>query len=373
MKSLGSVLDEYKGFGPGFDFLRIALAASVIWFHSFVVIGQMDELRATSAWFYVYSIMPMFFALSGFLIAASAQRLNLSNFLLNRGLRIVPALVVEICISALVIGPIFTAVSYREYFSSPVFWHYFTNIVGWIQYKLPGVFISLPSAGVVNQSLWTIPFEIGCYVLISLVIVFRLAGRLWLIISLAAALLILPVIAQAVGFVGVDGKTASTAMNYLLFTRGAVLFPSFLLGAIAYFLRYHIPASTSGLVCCIVFCSIVSIVGRDEWKEYYLLNLISIPALAYLTVLIGIIPMPRVPLYSKGDYSYGVYLYGYPLQQTLVSLFPKLNSWLPFFTASMIVATVWAAISWHVIEKPILMQRKKFSFVGRRIAATEQK
>ena len=345
MQSIGATLDKRKGFGPGFDFLRIALASSVIWFHSFVVIGQMDSLKATCGWFYIYSIMPMFFALSGFLIAASAQRLNLPNFLLNRGLRIVPALIVEICVSSLIIGPIFTRLSYHDYFFNSVFWHYYTNIFGWIQYKLPGVFESLPSAGIVNLSLWTIPFEIGCYALISFSIIFRLANHLNFIIGITIALLIIPIIAQAFGFVGIDGKTSSTVINYLLFTRGAVLFPSFLLGAIAYFLRYQIPTSSFGLIGCIIFCIIISFFGNDKWKDYYLLNLFSIPVLVYLTILIGISPMPKIPLYSKGDYSYGVYLYGYPLQQTLISLFPHLTNWLYFFMGSVLAATMWAMIS----------------------------
>jgi peptidoglycan/LPS O-acetylase OafA/YrhL len=136
--------------------------------------------------------MLMFFALSGFLIAGSADRLNLRNFLINRGLRIVPALAVEIIISALLIGPVFTTYPLPTYFKDAVFWHYFTNIFGWIQYQLPGVFLDHSSSGVINQSLWTVPFEVDCYALISGVIVFRLGRKPWLILCFAAALLILP-------------------------------------------------------------------------------------------------------------------------------------------------------------------------------------
>ncbi len=70
---------------------------------------------------------------SGFLIAGSATRLSLGNFIINRGLRIIPALAVEIVLSALVLGPIFTALPMSDYLSSPNTWHYFTNVLGIIR------------------------------------------------------------------------------------------------------------------------------------------------------------------------------------------------------------------------------------------------
>lgn len=310
MESVGTALGRHKGLGPGFDLLRIGLAISVLWYHSFVITGIMEQLSGSVLWFYVYSVMPMFFALSGFLIAGSAERLNLSNFLINRGLRIVPALAVEIAISALIIGPIFTTVALGDYFRDAEFWHYFTNIIGWIQYTLPGVFLDHHSAGVVNQSLWTVPFEVGCYVLISLVIVFRLSGKPWLILLVAAAMLVVPVLFQAAGLVNERGKTPYTLLNYALFTRGSLLFPSFLLGAYFYYVRNKIPFSKGLAVACVAACCAMAVAGNDGWRSYYALNLVSVPMQVYLTVFIGCCTVPKVPFYSKGDYSYGIYLYG---------------------------------------------------------------
>jgi peptidoglycan/LPS O-acetylase OafA/YrhL len=367
MHSIGLALERHKGFGPGFDFLRLALSLSVLWFHSYVITGTMHQLESSPLWFYVYSIMPMFFALSGFLIAGSAERLNLNNFLINRGLRIVPALAVEIIISALIIGPIFTVWALSDYFSSPVFWQYFSNIIGWVHYELPGVFLDVPSAGVVNQSLWTVPFEVGCYVLISGVIIFRLSSKPWLILAFASALLILPVLFQAAGCVGENGKTQYRLLNYALFSRGAVLFPSFLLGAVFYWLRHKTPLSKPLLILCVLGCVVLAVLGNPQWKSYYGLNLIAIPLLTYITVVIGTFSIPKIPLYSKGDYSYGIYLYGYPLQQVIVTVLPTITFWLPHFLLSLVLVTAAAAFSWHCIEKPILKQRKKFSFSARRM------
>lgn len=368
MESIGTALAKHKGLGPGFDLLRIGLAISVLWYHSFVITGIMDQLSNSVLWFYVYSVMPMFFALSGFLIAGSAERLNLQNFLINRGLRIVPALAVEIAISALIIGPLFTTMALSQYFAHPEFWHYFTNIFGWIQYTLPGVFLDHHSAGVVNQSLWTVPFEVGCYILISLVIVFRLSGRPALILLAAAAMLVLPVAFQLVGMVNEQGKTPFTLLNYLLFTRGSLLFPSFLLGAYFYYIRDKLPFSRNlALVSVAIACAIAAI-GSQEWRSYYALNLVSVPLQVYLTAYIGCCTVPKVPFYSKGDYSYGIYLYGYPLQQVIFSLFPSITHWAPHFAMSLALATLAAVFSWHTIEKPILRMRKHFSFTARRLA-----
>jgi peptidoglycan/LPS O-acetylase OafA/YrhL len=325
----------------------------------------MDKWEATPFWFYFYCVMPMFFALSGFLIAGSADRLSLGNFLINRGLRIVPALAVEITISALIIGTLFTTLPLKEYFFDPVFWHYFTNIFGWIQYQLPGVFLDHPSQ-VINQSLWTVPFEVGGYILISVVIVLKLGKKPWLVLVFACALLILPVLFQSAGMVGDNHKTNYALLNYALFSRGSLLFPSFLVGSVFYWFRYKMPFSSHIAIGCAIVGATIALIGNKEWCDHYLLNLVSVPIQVYLTVFVGLSSIPRVPFYSRGDYSYGIYLYGYPLQQVILSLFPTMTFWLFHFLASLIFTTAAAVFSWHFIEKPILGLRKKFSFTARK-------
>ena len=93
MTTFGKMLDEDKGIGPGFDFLRLALASSIVLFHAFLLTGNL-WIRFTPFWFAEYAIVPMFFALSGFLVTASATRLPLGQFAINRILRLIPALAV---------------------------------------------------------------------------------------------------------------------------------------------------------------------------------------------------------------------------------------------------------------------------------------
>ena len=109
-------------------------------------------------------ILPSFFALSGFLVAGSLLRNDLVSFGALRVIRIFPALMAEVIISALIIGPIFTALPLQAYFTDSRFYVYLLNMVGIVHFKLPGVFLDTPAPEVVNAQLWTVPIELQCYV-----------------------------------------------------------------------------------------------------------------------------------------------------------------------------------------------------------------
>ncbi len=186
----------------GFDYLRFGLATSLILWHtigtSYGSDAQLDVplvLRILEL-----SILPLFFSLSGFLVAGSLDRSpGLVTFFGLRILRIVPALTAEVTLSALILGPILTVVSLSAYFSSPLFRSYFLNILGDIHYELPGVFLSNPAPNVVNSQLWTIPFELKCYIALGFVAILGIVRR-------RSVLLALVVVAQIIfavrGFAG---------------------------------------------------------------------------------------------------------------------------------------------------------------------------
>jgi peptidoglycan/LPS O-acetylase OafA/YrhL len=366
MPSIGSVLESRKGVGPGFDTLRIALAFSVIGWHSFhIAAGEPHPLADLHFfWFPGYAILSMFFALSGFLITASATRLLLGNFILNRGLRIVPALLVEVVLSAIVLGAIFTTLPLSEYFRSDGFWRYFGNVAGFVSLTLPGVFESNPDHAV-NASLWTIPFEIGCYVLMAGLILCKCLHRPRLVLMLCAAF---GVIAVAIYLADPAFTSTSSLDPRDIFTgKGSRLFISFLLGIAIYLYRFDIEYSRRTALACLLFCLLVAAVGPLPGA---LLNVFVTPALAYLTAYLGVTDLPKLPLFHRGDYSYGVYLYGYPLQQTIVAIWPSHAGVAVVFILAAFATTAFAMFSWHVIELPILKLRSRFSFVaGTRIQA----
>src|SRR6202158_5230173 len=104
MQTLGSTLDEQKGYGQGFCFLRIFLATAIIAWHTASLTGHLEMARASAFWCVEYALVPMFFVLSGFLVAGSGMRLSTKNFVLNRAARIVPALFADIVFAALLIS-----------------------------------------------------------------------------------------------------------------------------------------------------------------------------------------------------------------------------------------------------------------------------
>ncbi len=372
MKTIGTVLDEHRGIGPGFDFLRIFLAVMVLFTHSFLIAeGEQHQFSHPGITVLQAAILPMFFALSGFLITGSAMRLRLSDFLLNRGIRIVPALAVDIVFAALILGPIFTTLSLQTYFHSYEFWSYFANIFGVIHYILPGVFEQNPFPATVNGSLWTVPYEIGCYVIMSALILSGLLKRP--IMALAATALVTAIIIgltikdinpASLGGVFDPDSAGFKLLNHFVGPKGLMLYVNFMLGAVFFLFRRFIPKHGILAVICIATPIAASFIFPTV--EGSTLCIIFAPMLVYLTVYVGMLEIPRIPLYHRGDYSYGIYLYGYPFQQALVSLFPKLTSpWL-HFAISLPLATLIAMGSWHFIEKPILRLRKKFSFTAQK-------
>jgi peptidoglycan/LPS O-acetylase OafA/YrhL len=75
---------------------------------------------------------------------------------------------------------------------------------------------------------------------------------------------------------------------------------------------------------------------------------------AYLTVYLGLLSPPRNSLVLSGDYSYGLYLYGYPLQQAVVTATPSLKLWYWNLLLSIPLAFAIAICSWWLVERPCL-------------------
>lgn len=377
MKSIGSVLTQHREVGHGFDFLRLFLAFSVVGWHSVALVSG-DDLaeRATAFWVYKYSVLPIFFALSGFLIAGSALRLSLKNFLMNRGFRILPALAVEIVLSALILGPLLTTVPLREYFSDRHFWTYFLNMFGWIQFTLPGMFVGQPFTAV-NGSLWTVPYEMACYVVMSVIIILGILKRPVLI---AAALVAFYALSVAQLYGDLNHYLPSTVVSAIdrFFNRAATnltgpnLVPFFLGGSLIYLWRFWIPYSWTLFLGCIGVLGASGMLGNLDWGLNPIFQALSIPPMLYIMAFIGVSNVPMPQHFKKNDYSYGVYLYGWPIQQTMLWIFPSLlGHSMRHFLFSSLSLLIFAAFSWRVIERPILQLRKRVSFTGKKAASND--
>lgn len=353
--SIAARMAATGGRSSGFDYLRISLAVSIILWHSISTsYGQAFEL---TIWrgpigLLMHFVLPMFFALSGFLVGGSLDRCpTLISFFSLRVLRILPALAVEVTLSALVFGPLLSTHDLASYFGAPEFHRYFLNLLGDIHYVLPGVFATNPLAHTVNAQLWTVPFELQCYAVLGALAVVGLVRRPALLLVLTAAAQLLWVL-QAIKL-GDNGSSNGAS--------GPVLVISFLVGLLFHLYRDRI-ALTGRLFALAVFVSLA--LSALPHGAYYL----PIPA-TYMTVYLGLLDPRRRGFLFGGDYSYGLYLYGFPIQQAVASIGPAMHHWYLNAAISLPAAFLVAFSSWHIIEKPALAQRRRVPALERRVLA----
>lgn len=323
----------------GFDYMRIILAVSVILAHTTLQTG-MEKSFISDLWcLYIVQIVPMFFILSGFLVAGSLERCrSLVSFLGLRIIRIIPALAVEVLLCALILGPIFTTLPLTDYFSNPDFHKYFLNIIGDIHYYLPGVFEGNKSTQV-NGQLWTVPWELACYVAISLIVIiggYKNKFGLTSVVIIGYSLELLQYL--------FSNKIESVA-------TGQITLLCFLTGLWFYRYKDKIPYSKKLFILSLFACIILITIPNC-------IRFISIP-LAYVTVYLGLTNLKRSNILLSGDYSYGIYLYGYAIQQAVFSVSPILHIWYFNLLASLPIVIFISYLSWHFVELPIL-QRKGF-------------
>jgi len=360
-------LDRVRGFGPGFELTRLVLASGVVLWHTLVITSSEPEARATPLWLFAWALVPMFFVLSGFLVTKSVLRLDVRDYLLNRAARIIPALAVDIVLCALVIGPLVTILPLADYVADPAFGRYFLNIFGWVHYFLPGVFLSNRLAETVNGSLWTVPFELGCYtVLAGLMMVGVLRRARWTALLAGSWLLISWVLTH--WHLESPGGLAGHAVNFLFLTQGSKLVPYFLAGSTLYLGQAYIRFDWRIAAACVAALLAVSLLvdGAAYWFRP-VVPLLACAPLAYLTIFCGLSRLPTPPSIARGDYSYGIYLYHFPLLQ-VIDQWHRFDQWWQLLAAAVLPVVGLAMFSWHVVERPTLALRRRFSLMGARVA-----
>jgi peptidoglycan/LPS O-acetylase OafA/YrhL len=288
--------------------------------------------------------------LSGFLVAGSLERNTITEFLTLRVTRIFPALAVEVLISAIIIGPLLTTVALQKYFSSYEFFSYFLNLLGNIHYFLPGLFIDNPTPKYVNAQLWTVPVELYCYLILT-------ASSMLGIVKIQNALF--------VGTLGVVLMLTFSAQFRLtelpLFSPDVgFLTISFLFGVSLYVMRRQITYSWF-LFLVSLFMYLTLCMNRN------FIYLSALP-LTYVIIFLGLQNPPKITPIRGVDYSYGVYLYGFPLQQTVCYLLPSHRFWYVNALSGVALALVLAYLSWTFVESKVISHRATcVSFVSSQV------
>lgn len=322
------------------DFLRFAAASGVILSHAF----PLGEGRGTVEPLEDFTrgqlslgrlCVAVFLVISGVLITRSWERTpDLARFVWARVLRIFPGLGVMLALTTLVLGPAFTTLPLGDYLASAdthLYWlRNFTLVTS--QWNLPGVFESNPYSSAVNGSLWTLRFEVGFYLL---TLGLGLAGLL------RKGMVAFGWVGAAVASL-ITGRLGFWPELYLYFGAGAAL----------YLWRDRVRMSPWLALACAAGWLVLARLGVGRIGT----GLFG----AYVVLYLAYLPAGALADFGRwGDFSYGVYVYAFPVQQAVTALCgPRMPWWLNAAVAFPGVVAL-AALSWHLVEKPALRRKDR--------------
>lgn len=219
--------------------------------------------------------------------------------------------------------------------------------------ELPDVFTKNPYPAVVNASLWTLKYELLCYVILAFAAALKLFNKTcmaWLLpvgLFLSCAFLICK-------FGGQPDPFQPLARFWLCFSLGVTFFV----------FRNKIKVSWS---LGFFLAALLSFSLGTAWD-----SVLSPLATGYGAVLVGSIPFAGIrELSNREDLSYGVYIYGWPISQTLLFWRPEMTAaQLIFWSCSF---SLWVAVlSWRLVEKPSLNSRRRIASAVRTLFMARQ-
>ena len=290
-----------------FDLMRLIAALLVVVSHTFPLAGQpafrivgVEDLGALG--------VSIFFVISGYLVSASYVR-DPKTYLVKRLLRIEPGLIAALVVTVLALGFVTTAPG-AEYWPRAALYVLRNALLYPATYALPGVFATVPLAGVVNGVLWTLRLEFSFYLVLMLI-----QARLRWVLALAA---VCGVVWLAMTFARPDWAAEKASRIAFLAARNGLLFFA---GAGLQLGKTKIP-TWLGAVSAVAF----PLIGP----------------LALPTAVIGLSRPGKLP----ADLSYGIYIYAFPIQQLLAAS-GQLN-----LVSAILGVLPFAAASWFLVEKP---------------------
>jgi peptidoglycan/LPS O-acetylase OafA/YrhL len=322
------------------DFFRLILALMVIIGHSPILNGSSNFWVDPITVFFNFTdsgslAVKIFFFISG-LVVTNSLIINKKpyQFLISRFFRIIPAYIIVLCSTVFVIGPLVTSLSMTDYFNSEQILIYIkNNILLNIMYELPGVFISNPYPRTVNGSIWTLSYEIGCYIVLFLVYLILRNKR-----KLLYNLIILTVIIEGFSPVKIlfPWLINNSDINLLpasfafgcFFAINADVIKIDIFSVIAMVLLYNIFSNSpyAGLIFILMSCIIVLYLSYNPFFKRF---------------------------NPKYDISFGVYLWGFVIQQTLYHYTGHIYVGLHCLF-SVIISMNLAFLTHFLIEKPFI-------------------
>ena len=343
-----------------FDVLRFGAALMVLISHSFALVGMREPMV------FHYTLgglgVNIFFVTSGYLIFQSWQRdPSPARYLIRRSLRIFPALGVVLLFTAFFVGPLMSNRTAGSYFSDPETYRYLGNFYFGGGRGLPGVFESNPYPKTVNGGLWTLKYEFFMYVCWLALGIFGQWKKVLLPIGLSLAIIISAVTAFWVSLpqdqvsAALPGLAALTKIRAEL-SSTVLRFPElacyFLLGTAFAFWRRSVTFSWAIFAGLVFTWYVIS-----GWSAALFLILALV---AYGSLTFGNARFSLLTRFGKrGDFSYGIYIYGFVVQQSVSQLLGPSPPWALSLFLSFTSALCLAFLSWNLIEAPALKAKDR--------------
>ncbi len=338
VKVLSDVLDSNRN---SFNLIRLVAALSVLVSHSYSMqtgLKASEPLSNLTNFSLGQHAVNAFFVISGLTLAQSLVRTpDLVQFAKARCLRIGPGLFAYGAIFAFVAGPFLTSLRTIDYFTDAHTWFYPVAVM--VEFAKatppPHIFSGVLLSEVVNNPLWTIKYEILAY--IGLAILFRLG----LFHKTSALILSVAVVLGTLVIVGPAPDIGPVLLNH-----AARYEFCFLLGVAAHHFSARLPVSPwlLGISAAFAYLSAGSIL---EGCAYMVL-------VGHLVLVAGARDYLFLTSFTrKTDLSYGVYIYGWPVQQSLVQIVPGIGVE-SLIVLSLAVVPLIATASWNLVEKPAL-------------------
>lgn len=321
------------------DIVRLIAACMVIYGHANAIVpAPLAGGDIVAAWLrFDYSgsvAVKMFFFLSGLVVTNSLlSKQCLMQFTLARIWRIWPALIAVVLVSVCVIGPWVTTLNAADYWCSAETRDYLFKTLGMhIQFTLPGAFEG-QATNAVNGSLWSLPHEVGAYVLLVAAFALGLHRKPLLAIGVTALIFIDPLLPQRLLF---SWRQPDTGVDSLA--------PCFAIGALMAMFKHRI---------------------RVDWMPVLGLGILFLsfrqtPYAAYLfygALFFAILYICSRPWMVRwrfaADISYGVYIWGWPVQQMLAHAFPQMDV-NTHRVVAIALSCALGALSWYLLEKPCI-------------------
>lgn len=322
-----------------FNSIRHFAAFLVLFSHHYALTGRGEP--TIPLWDTLgFLAVAIFFAISGYLMPHSFQSSdNFLHFMEKRVRRIFPGLIFCAFVMVYVIGTIFTPSGIVEYLTSPSNAKTFVLLSMFDGRPIPGVFSDFVYPNALNGSLWTLPVEFACYLIIGVGLAFC---RSW---KTAAVLLMLACAATATTNIKWDNFSFyNVPLGFL-----ALFGISFCTGAL---LSLTATAWRPYRLHLAILAAVIIYVIRGRYE----IQVLGTASIAILTVVIGTTFKERL-LKAGTDISYGVYIYAFPIQQIVI------NRITDHFWGSMIISAVLVSIagylSYRYVESPFLKRRKQ--------------